>query len=1050
MSWFNQFDASGFASLAKTALKEAQKTIDKALDIKDEDESDEVSQDQESETPRETDNQDSQQKISKLGSSLWNSFTNSVFENEDEVVDKQSEMRQSMSLDLSKSSADNDLIVANQPARSTGQSPSTQDEQFNVIEIDSESNIDVVRRTKSTSFNNTNRLSAVSCDSDRKSTISTDSVEILGSTSTTTPESSSIEVITSSSVEVLAVITEPNRANDVQYSPDTIEPIPELIEDDDSLTCSISDNVTCMANEDTLTPHHGGMLLLKSTTSSLDTSFTELSSPHENSGGLDILEEESIEPSSNRNSVILQTDYIETFDNLKNVQNSMNIINTLNTSNSSIDLLKVSDTTLGSSSCDDETMVGSTIDVTSVNEQREPSPQASTDNHSDFVKIGSSETNSCDELETWTSSDIEVISSPATNDDSESNASHRHSPVKYHPDHIPSFLSGQQYGPKDFEDLLKKIVELNSTVKSRESKLIDLSKKNAELAANNSEMKSQLDYLNSSNLNEEYTQRLATMEKKFQQAIREKDQLQKQLDQNKNSAQFKVLIEDKDSLIKELRDEGEKLSKQHLTLNNIIKKLRVAEKESLKTINKYKDQQEKLSQEVERIKKSLAAKEEMERSQIEAIHQLTKSNQHFEKENINLLSQVDNLTSTLISLQKEIQGKETAVLELKKDSNELKLIEKDKQDLEEKLLNKNKHCEEMKIVISNLKSNLCKVEENNYVLMNELKQENLSLIRRLEESERRRENSLQETLKATQPLVKELEEKSALVNTLEHEFEKRELLNLKTIDELQTSLNNAESKIKLIDSKIHESNIFEKKCREQIDSLLQNENDLKVKLENLKEENDALKLNSNNLVKLENELAGSKKLLADATLKINTLENELKFEKDKLNVEIEKRKKLQHNTSHQSSPTTSVGVPSEESSFWPSFADDDRSSVTERACSIYDPMRTSFSNTTTILENLQSQIKLKEGEALQLQWELSRRDHERDQLTTGLAALTAKVEEQSISLVELSDLQKRYDALLQLYGEKLEESEELKLDLQDVKDMYKAQIDELLKRDKTG
>jgi len=124
-------------------------------------------------------------------------------------------------------------------------------------------------------------------------------------------------------------------------------------------------------------------------------------------------------------------------------------------------------------------------------------------------------------------------------------------------------------------------------------------------------------------------------------------------------------------------------------------------------------------------------------------------------------------------------------------------------------------------------------------------------------------------------------------------------------------------------------------------------------------------------------------------------------------------------------------------------------------------MRTSFSNTTTVLENLQSQIKLKEGqnstyvifldfvilyenliigEALQLQWELSRRDHERDQLTTELAALTAKVEEQSISLMELSDLQKRYDALLQLYGEKLEESEELKLDLQDVKDMYKAQV----------
>jgi len=121
------------------------------------------------------------------------------------------EMKQSMSLDLSKSSAENYLIVANQPVRSTGQSPTSRDEQFNVIEIDSESNTDVVRRTRRTSFNNTNRLSAVSCDSDRKSTISTDSIEVLGSTSISTPESSSVEVITSSSIEVLAVTTEPNR-----------------------------------------------------------------------------------------------------------------------------------------------------------------------------------------------------------------------------------------------------------------------------------------------------------------------------------------------------------------------------------------------------------------------------------------------------------------------------------------------------------------------------------------------------------------------------------------------------------------------------------------------------------------------------------------------------------------------------------------------------------------------------------------------------------------------------------------------------------------------
>lgn len=68
-----------------------------------------------------------------------------------------------------------------------------------------------------------------------------------------------------------------------------------------------------------------------------------------------------------------------------------------------------------------------------------------------------------------------------------------------------------------------------------------------------------------------------------------------------------------------------------------------------------------------------------------------------------------------INNYRNIQDKETAMLELQKNSNELKIIEKDKQDLEEKLTNKNNQYEEMEVVINNLKANLCKVEENNHV-----------------------------------------------------------------------------------------------------------------------------------------------------------------------------------------------------------------------------------------------------------------------------------------------------------------------------------------------
>jgi len=38
------------------------------------------------------------------------------------------------------------------------------------------------------------------------------------------------------------------------------------------------------------------------------------------------------------------------------------------------------------------------------------------------------------------------------------------------------------------------------------------------------------------------------------------------------------------------------------------------------------------------------------------------------------------------------------------------------------------------------------------------------------------------------------------------------------------------------------------------------------------------------------------------------------------------------------------------------------------------------------------------------------------------------------------ELDQRYNALLQMYGEKVEEAEELRLDILDVKDMYKSQV----------
>lgn len=87
------------------------------------------------------------------------------------------------------------------------------------------------------------------------------------------------------------------------------------------------------------------------------------------------------------------------------------------------------------------------------------------------------------------------------------------------------------------------------------------------------------------------------------------------------------------------------------------------------------------------------------------------------------------------------------------------------------------------------------------------------------------------------------------------------------------------------------------------------------------------------------------------------------------------------------------------------------------------------------------------GEVQQLQWELSRREAERSALTTEVSSLIAKIEDQKLSLskaenlqTQFQDIQHKYDALLQMYGEKVEETQELRLDLQDVKEMYKTQV----------
>ncbi|CAG0889933.1 unnamed protein product [Cyprideis torosa] len=107
-------------------------------------------------------------------------------------------------------------------------------------------------------------------------------------------------------------------------------------------------------------------------------------------------------------------------------------------------------------------------------------------------------------------------------------------------------------------------------------------------------------------------------------------------------------------------------------------------------------------------------------------------------------------------------------------------------------------------------------------------------------------------------------------------------------------------------------------------------------------------------------------------------------------------------------------------------------------------------NLPTHLDSLQTEVKLRTGEVQQLQSDVSQLRRLRDGMNREVTELTRENEQLQAQLEELvllrdsfRSLEENYNALLQMFGEKVEENEELKMDLQDIKEAYKLQIDQL-------
>ncbi|KAM3878237.1 TATA element modulatory factor isoform 2-T2 [Diretmus argenteus] len=654
-------------------------------------------------------------------------------------------------------------------------------------------------------------------------------------------------------------------------------------------------------------------------------------------------------------------------------------------------------------------------------------------------------------------------------------------------------------------ELQKVIDELSSRLEKRESQLLGVSKDKARLEEECDNLKDEVISLKEESstvqsLKDEFTQRIADAERKAQLACKERDIAKKEikgmreeLSTRLNSNETMEIIKEKEEQVRGLLEEGEKLSKQQLQHCNIIKKLRVKEKESDTKINKQNKKIKEQEEELKHLQQVLDGKEEVEKQHRENIKKLNTVVERQEKElsrlqmdseelqekNRSLQAALDNSYKELAELHKANASKASEAQEVAL-SREIQAKERLSLALEEAQEEARMQQEALANQVADLRMALQRTEQQQARKEDYLREEISELQQRLQEAETRNQELSQSVTSATRPLLRQIENLQASLGGQTASWEKLEQNISDRLVDAQAQLavavekeRSATEDLLAIKSQLASLDSQNSLLRQEKARLLGQLDAEKNKREKVEDES------SREHVELENLRGEHSRVLDESKKEKLLLTNQLEMEKMK--VEQEKKKcYLAHEALKEKERKTmaqSVGEPPASST--PSLSrsssvsgadnpglhtsmlsqDDslDHSlgamSMSMSGPNLYEAAR--LSGGSSIIENLQSQLKLRDGEIAQLQLEISSLERSRSVMAEELVRLTNQNDEMEDQVqeiptlkVQLKELEQRHNTILQMYGEKAEEAEELRLDLEDVKNMYKTQIDELLRNQK--
>ncbi|XP_038063639.1 TATA element modulatory factor-like [Patiria miniata] len=658
----------------------------------------------------------------------------------------------------------------------------------------------------------------------------------------------------------------------------------------------------------------------------------------------------------------------------------------------------------------------------------------------------------------------------------------------------------QSQNPLQTETLLKKLADMAQVLQAREAQTLTLSNKNADLQEAVNILKSQLqqseearetEMTDLNQLTEEFTQRISSMEKKLQVSQKERDNLKKDVQKlNKEIAsrdgnnQTEGILKEKDETIRDLMAEGEKLSKQQLQNSNIIKKLRSKEKDNETLIQTQKEQLDEATTRVSHLEEVLDGKEELEKQQKDIIKKMNSVVERQEKEISNLRTELEDSKEKTRSTQAALDASYKDLAELHKNiatkdsqvqetqlSAEMNAKEELRLALERSQQEARRDHESLLLQVSDLQMSMSRQEQHQARKEGHLRQEISDLQMRLQEAEARNQELSQSVSAATRPLLRQIENLNTTFNAQSGNWEQVERSLTERLAESQAQLASstekernatecaliAESKLSSLESQL----ALLRQDKSRLQAGLEME---RAKLETLEEGKERemvhteaqISTYTKALEEAQREKAHLEKQLAVEKMRVEAERRKLLLAQDALN---EKERRLMQQTedsnsshgNHSGASTPVKNLPSTPGPFHtPSQVDIlERTMSWSTSGSLYDSI--AGGSASSVIEGLQSQLKQREGEIVQLQGEIVQLERTRASMAeeiVKLSNLNETLDEQATLVPEykrkLMETETRYNAVLQMYGEKAEEVQELKLDLQDVKEMYRQQIEDLI------